>query len=180
MTKAALRAVALRIAALALLLLLILVAVLTTRTMNRLPDATLYWIRAEATTFTLVPRSRRLGSRTPEDYARGAIAALAAGPTPAERAADLVGAVPAATEVIEVELRDGTLFVELTPDFASGGGSASMRGRLEQVLWTLTQPGWAEAVSLRMDGVPLRVLGGEGLMVPERWTRPQTGSLPTW
>lgn len=180
MTKAALRAVALRIAALALLLLLVLVAVLTTRTMNRLPDATLYWIRSETTTFTLEPRSRRLGSRSPEAYARDAIAALAAGPTPAEQAANLVGAVPAGTGVIEAELRDGTLVVELSPEFTAGGGSSSMRGRLEQVLWTLTQPGWAEAVSLRMDGVPLRVLGGEGLMIPERWTRPQTGSLPRW
>lgn len=180
MTKAALRATALRIAALALLLLLVLVAVLSTRTMSRLPDATLYWIRSGDTTFSLAPRSRQLGTRTPEAYAKAAIAALAAGPTAREQAAGLAGAVPPGTDVVSAELRDGTLVVELTPAFAEGGGSSSMRGRLEQVRWTLTQPGWSEAVALRMDGVPLRVLGGEGLMVPERWSRPADGTLPTW
>lgn len=180
MDKATLRAVALRVAALALLLLLVIVAVLSVRTMNRLPDATLYWVRSEATSFSLAPRSRRLGTRTPEAYARAAVAALASGPTPGERAADLSSAVPAGSEVLDAELRDRTLWVDLSPAFVAGGGTASMRGRFEQLVWTLTQPTWADAVALSVDGVPLRVLGGEGLMVPERWVRPVEGGLPTW
>ena len=180
MDRAALRSVALRVAALALLLLLVLVAVLTSRTLSRLPDATLYWIRSGDTRFELVARSRALGSRSPDGYARRAIAALAAGPNGSEQAAGLGSAVPRGTEVEEAWLDDGTLYVELSPAFASGGGSASMRGRLEQVLWTLTQPGWADAVALRMDGVPLRVLGGEGIVVPQRWSRPVSGALPQW
>jgi spore germination protein GerM len=171
---------ALRVSALALLLLLVLVAVLSTRTLGRLPDATLYWVRSEATTFSLAPRSRRLGSRDADGYARAAIAALAAGPTAEERAAGLGSAVPAGAEALDVELRDGTLTVELSPAFASGGGSASMRARLEQVRWTLSQPTWVDEVALRMDGRPLEVLGGEGLMVEERWRRPADGRLPRW
>ena len=180
MSQATLRAVALRVAALAMLLLLVIVAVLAVRTMNRLPDATLYWIRSDATSFSLAPRSRRLGSRTPEAYAQVAVAALAAGPTAAEQAAGLSSAVPPGTEVLDADLRDGTLQVELSPAFVAGGGTASMRGRFEQLVWTLTQPSWSDAVSLRVDGVPLRVLGGEGLMVPARWVRPADGTLPTW
>jgi len=178
--RPALRAVALRVAALALLLLLVLVAVLSTRTLGRLPDATLYWVRSEATTFTLAPRSRRLGSRDAPSYARASVAALAAGPTAEERAAGLASAVPEGVEVLEAELRDGTLTVELSPVFARGGGSASMRARLEQVRWTLSQPTWVEEVALRLDGRPLTVLGGEGLMVEERWRRPADGGVPRW
>lgn len=180
MDRWAVRAVALRVAALALLLLLVLVAVLSTRTVGRLPDATLYWVRSDATSFTLAPRSRRLGSRDAASYARAAVAALAAGPNAEERAAGLGSAVPTGVEVVEAELRDGTLVVELSPAFASGGGSASMRARLEQVRWTLSQPTWVDEVALRLDDRPLTVLGGEGLMVEERWRRPADGRPPRW
>jgi spore germination protein GerM len=178
--RASVRAVALRVAALALLLLLVLVAVLSTRTLSRLPDATLYWVRSEATSFTLAPRSRRLGSRDATAYARTAVAALASGPTAEEREAGLSSAVPEGARALEVELRDGLLTVELSPDFASGGGSASMRARLEQVRWTLSQPTWVDEVALRLDDRPLTVLGGEGLIVEERWRRPVDGRLPRW
>ena len=100
MDRAALRAVALRVAALALLLLLALVAVLSVRTLGRLPDATIYLIRSEPTSFTLEPVRRQLGNRDPDDFARLAVAALADGATPGEAAAGLASAVPEATEVL--------------------------------------------------------------------------------
>ena len=55
-----------------------------------------------------------------------------------------------------------------------------MRGRLEQVRWTLTGPTSIEAVELRLVGEPLRVLGGEGLLVEPRWRRPEDGTMPRW
>ena len=180
MDRGALRSVALRVAALALLLLLVLVSVLSMRTLNRLPDATLYWVRSDPTTFTLVPRSRRLGSRDAGAYARAAVAALAAGPNASERAAGLSSAVPTGTEAISARLRNGTLSVDLSDEFVSGGGSASMRARLEQLRWTLTQPTWVDAVDLQVEGAPLTVLGGEGLMVAPVWSRPADGALPRW
>jgi spore germination protein GerM len=180
MDRAALRAVALRVAALALLLLLALVAVLSVRTLGRLPDATLYLIRSEPTAFTLEPVRRQLGNRDPDDFARLAVAALAEGATPGEAEAGLSSAVPAATEVRSARLEDGVLTVDLSAAFAGGGGTASMRGRLEQVRWTLTGPTSIEAVELRLAGEPLRVLGGEGLLVEPRWRRPEDGTVPRW
>lgn len=180
MDRAALRSVALRVAALALLLLLVITAVLSVRTLNRLPDATLYWVRSDPTSFTLAPRSRRLGSRDADEYARAAVAALAQGPTARERDAGLSSAVPAGTHATFVRLRDRTLIVDLSTEFVGGGGSASMRARLEQVRWTLTQPNWVDAVALNVGGLPLEVLGGEGLMVDPEWTRPPGGEVPRW
>lgn len=181
MDRAALRAVALRVAALALLLLLALVAVLTTRTLQRLPDATIYLVRSEPTTFTLTPVARRLGNRDSGGFAAAAIAALARGPTTGEAERGLATAVPEGTRVLSSRLEDGLLTVSLTADVTEGGGSASMRGRLEQLRWTLTRPTSVEALALEVEGEPLRVLGGEGLMVETRWRRPaDDGGLPRW
>lgn len=181
MDRAALRAVALRVAALALLLLLALVAVLTIRTLQRVPDATIYLVRSEPTRFTLAPVVRRLGTRDPGAFAAAVVEALARGPSPDEAERDLATAVPAGTRVLSAELADGVLTVDLTADVASGGGSASMRGRLEQLRWTLTRPTSVEAVALQVEGEPLRVLGGEGLLVETRWRRPANDEdLPRW
>lgn len=180
MDRAALRAVALRVAALALLLLLVLVAVIVARTLTRLPDATIHFVRFDGDVFTLVPVTRRLGTRDAASFAREAVAALAEGPTTAEAEEGLASSVPADTRVVDAELREGTLRVELSDAFDRGGGTASMRGRLEQVRWTLTGPTSVEAVQLRLHGVPLEVLGGEGLLVEPTWRRPSSGALPRW
>ena len=181
MDRAAVRAVALRVAALALLLLLALVAALTTRTLQRLPDATIYFVRYDDRAgFELEPVARRLGTDDAEAYARAAVEALADGPTDVEAAQGLSTAVPEGTRVLDAEARDGTLRVELSDEVASGGGTASMRGRLEQLRWTLTRPSSIEVVDLWMDGEPLRVLGGEGLMVDPLWRRPDDDRMPSW
>ncbi len=181
MDRAALRAVALRVAALALLLLLAIVAVLTTRTLQRLPDATIYLIRYDDLSgFELEPVARRLGTNDAEGYARAAVAALAEGPTASEEARGLATSVPAGTRVADASARGGTLRVDLSSEVASGGGTASMRGRLEQLRWTLTRPSSVEAVDLWMNGEPLRVLGGEGLMVEPSWRRPDDERTPSW
>lgn len=174
------RAVALRVTALALLLLLVLFAVIAVRTLSRLPDATIYLIRSEPTSFTLEPVVRRLRADDPEEFARAAVRALAEGPTAAEAADGLSSAVPEDTRASSVRLEDGRLRVDLGTAFDAGGGTASMRGRLEQVRWTLTRPTGVTELALYMDGSPLEVLGGEGLMVPTRWNRPESGNLPRW
>jgi spore germination protein GerM len=168
-----------RVTAFVMLMVLVVLAVMTVRTLNRLPDATLYLVRSEATSFTLVPTQRRLGSRDTESYARLAVRALAAGPTREERQAGLGSAVPDGTEVRSASLRNGVLRVDLTGSFVAGGGSASMRGRLEQLRWTLTQPSSVDAVELLVEGEPLQVLGGEGLMVEPTWRR-TGGEVPRW
>jgi spore germination protein GerM len=179
--------VVLRVAALALLLLLALVATLTVRTLNRLPDVTLYLVRVEPTHFELEPVHRRLGVRRPalaaaqptEATVRAALEALAAGPTPEEAQRGLGSEVPPATEVRAVRFADGVVTVDLSADFGVGGGTASMLGRLHQVRFTAARPRGVEAVRLLVEGAPLVALGGEGLVVEQPWIPPERGT-PRW
>lgn len=177
------RTVVLRVVALSLLLLLALAGTLAVRTMQRLPDTVLYLVRDAGTTFTLERVYRRTRARTddPEARARHALAALAVGPTEEEAARGLGSEVPPDIVVRAVRLQDGVLEVDLDGSFAAGGGSASMLGRIHQVTWTLTQSSGIERLALYLDGEPLRVLGGEGVMVAHPWTRP-TGdaAVPVW
>lgn len=175
------RTVVLRVVALALLLLLALVSVIVVRTLQRLPDTVVYFVRDTGTTFTLesVFRQTRSGASDVEATSRRALAALADGPTSEEAARGLVSEVPPTVTVHDVRLRGRLLEVDLDGVFAAGGGSASMFGRLYQVMYTLTHPNDVDEVALYLDGQPLRVLGGEGVMVEHPWSRPPAG-LPAW
>jgi spore germination protein GerM len=173
------RTVVLRVAALALLLLLAVVGTLTMRMVGRLPDTVVYFVRDTGTGATLESVYRRTASRDAADAARAALASLAAGPTPEEAARGLVSEVPRDLVVRSVRLADGRLEVDLDQSFNEGGGTTAMLGRLNQVLSTLAQPAAVESVALSVDGEPLTVLGGEGIMVAHPWRR-QSEGVPEW
>ena len=67
------RTVVLRVVALALLLLLSLVAVLTVRTLNRLPDSLVYFVEAGETSFSLEAVGRQTGETGDEAQLRAAL-----------------------------------------------------------------------------------------------------------
>lgn len=180
MDRDAVRSSALRVAALALLLLLALAGVLATRTLSRVPDATVYFVARHEGTSTLEAVPRRLGTRDPVAYASAAVRALADGPTPDEVVAGLATAVPRATVVRSAVWRDGVLRVDLDREVLAGGGTSSMLARWEQMRWTLTQPVHITVVEVSVDGVLLTVLGGEGLMIDNPWRRPAGARLPVW
>jgi hypothetical protein len=55
--------------------------------------------------------------------------------------------------------------VDLSREFASGGGTLSMTMRIAQVVYTLTQFPSVERVAFQLDGQPVETIGGEGLIV---------------
>ncbi|HVK20469.1 MAG TPA: GerMN domain-containing protein [Actinokineospora sp.] len=97
--------------------------------------------------------------------AAGAVRALLAGPTTAERQAGMSSSVPAGTQVRGVSLASGVATVDLTGTYASGGGSLSMFTRLAQVVFTLTQFPSVHSVLFRLDGRPVTAFGGEGIVL---------------
>jgi len=99
-----------------------------------------------------------------------AIESLLAGPTASEGADGVGTVVPSATRLLGLDIADGTATVDLSAEYASGGGSLSMTVRLAQVVYTLTQFDTVERVAFRLDGEPVRVFSGEGLTLD----RPQT------
>lgn len=170
----------LRVVALALLLLLALVGIITTRTVQRLPDTLIFYIVDSGTSFTLEGVPRRLGEVDVLTRVRAQVAALADGPDSEESARGLSSAVPADVEVLGARLDGGVLTVDLSAAYQQGGGAASMLGRLNQLYYTLSQPSDVDAVRIAIDGRVIDVLAGEGLLLDVPWVRADHATLPVW
>jgi len=174
------RTVVLRVVALALLLLLTLIGVIALRTMQRIPNAVVYFVRDRGTTFTLEPVKRRLERSTLNQFVTLQVAELAKGPSAAEVAGGLSTSVPSNTSVLGAEVADGILTVNLAAPFEQGGGTAAMTGRLAQLFYTLTQPSQIDAVVLQIEGETVTVFSGDGLLIDSPWVRDEQPDLPVW
>jgi hypothetical protein len=108
-----------------------------------------------------------------------AITALFAGPTAAERAQGVLSLIPADARLRSVRASGNTVTVDVSAAFESGGGSLAIRLRVAQVVYTATQfPGITD-VRFELDGVPVEMLSGEGVMVdPARREQYTDGIIP--
>ncbi len=79
--------------------------------------------------------------------------------------------IPEGTQLLGLEISDGVATVDLSSEFQSGGGSLSMRMRVAQVVYTLTQFDSVDGVLFEIDGEPVDAIGGEGVMVDTPQTR---------
>src|SRR5690554_1942924 len=124
--------------------------------------------------------------------ARAAVEALIAGPNRSEAAAGLSTLFPADSLLLGIRVEDGTAYVDMSLEFAGGGGSASVLGRLAQLVYTLTEFDSIDRVRLLLDGEQIETFSGEGVdvsrplarddftgAVPIGDERPSTGA-PTW
>jgi sporulation and spore germination protein/immunoglobulin-like protein involved in spore germination len=100
--------------------------------------------------------------------AKAAMTALLAGPTSAE-AADrtITTTIPDGTTLRGVSIRNGIATVDLSTEFDSGGGTASMRYRLAQVVYTLTQFSTVKSVVFQVEGQTVTVFGSEGILLED-------------
>jgi Immunoglobulin-like domain of bacterial spore germination/Sporulation and spore germination len=74
-------------------------------------------------------------------------------------------AIPPETRLLGIDLDAGVATVDLSSEFESGGGSRSMFLRLAQVVYTVTQFETVNAVRFRLDGEPVEVFSGEGIVL---------------
>ena len=102
-----------------------------------------------------------------QQVATAAVQALIAGPTADEKASvpALSSAVPADTMLLGITITDGLAHVDLSSEFESGGGTFSMAARLAQVVFTLTQFPTVQEVEFRLDGEPVTIFSGEGIIM---------------
>jgi germination protein M len=114
--------------------------------------------------------SYRTQERTPR-VGTAALEALLEGPDSFEEDYGLRTAVPDGTQLLDLRIADGIAHVDLTSEFESGGGSASMQMRLAQVVYTITQFPTVKGVVFSLDGEPIDVLGGEGIIIDHPLTR---------
>jgi germination protein M len=98
-----------------------------------------------------------------EAVGRAAVEALLDGPNELESEFDVVSVIPDGTELLDLSVADGVATVDLSGEYESGGGSASMFARLSQVVYTLTQFPTVDGVEFRIDGKLVDTFSGEGI-----------------
>lgn len=98
---------------------------------------------------------------------RAAVEQAIIGPSQAEKSASpaLFTSIPAGTALLGLQVKDGLATVNLSTEFESGGGSSSMFGRLAQIVYTLTQFPTVDRVAFELDGRPVTVFSGEGIVL---------------
>jgi spore germination protein GerM len=98
--------------------------------------------------------------------AAAALEELFAGPTESEL--DVLPLlhteIPAGTGLLGLAISGGVAKVNLSGEFESGGGTASVTTRVAQVVYTLAQFPTVDAVEFYLEGELVEVFSGEGLM----------------
>ena len=99
--------------------------------------------------------------------ATAAMTALLQGPNDAEMAGRpaMFTAIPDGTKLLGISIKNGIATVNLSREYESGGGSASIFGRLAQVTFTLTQFSSVTSVLFELDGNPVSLFSGEGVIL---------------
>ena len=130
-----------------------------------------WFIRGETLWYatTRVDRQPGIGS--------AAVRALLAGPSAELRAAGVGSVVPAGTQLLGLDIGDGIATVDLSSEYASGGGSLSEQMRLAQLVYTLTQFPTVKGVRLKLDGKDTTVFSGEGIVLPDPMRRSSFADL---
>ena len=118
----------------------------------------------------LVPAGRQVPDTGDlEAAAADALRALLSGPTAAERAAGLSSEIPVGTRLLGLDIGDDRIAtVDLSGEFETGGGSASMQTRLAQLACTVDDVvalDLADGMLLQLDGRPVEVFSGEGIIL---------------
>ncbi len=102
-----------------------------------------------------------------EGVARAALTELLVGPSEEELEAGMSSAIPDGTVLLGVRIENGLATVDLSREYESGGGTFSMTARLTQVVHTVTQFRTVDRVTFHLDGEPVEVFSGEGLVLDE-------------
>jgi germination protein M len=97
-----------------------------------------------------------------------ALESLLSGPAAGDGKAS--SAIPSGVSLLGLTIQDGLATVDLSSEFESGGGSFSMRARLAQIVFTITQFPTVDRVAIKIEGEPVDVFSSEGIVLD----RPQT------
>lgn len=133
-------------------------------------QVTVYWLQDKENKLELVPAKITLPDQvgaSPAEQLTAAMERLLTG----SANADMTSAIPTETKLNKLTVQTDGVHIDLNQAFTTGGGSASMQGRLGQVIYTASSLNPQEKVWLSIEGEPLEVLGGEGLLVSQPMTR---------
>jgi hypothetical protein len=122
-----------------------------------------FWLGGQPRSEGLVAVLREVPAT--KSVATAAVTALLAGPTNAETGRSISTAVPAGSRLLGISIADGVATIDLSSEFESGGGSASVQTRLGQVVYTLTQFPSIKSVVFRIEGESAEIFSSEGVVL---------------
>jgi germination protein M len=132
------------------------------------------WFNSGESLFSVrrtVPATQAVGT--------AALKALLAGPTSAEVAAGVGTQLPAGTRLRALSIANAVATVDLSSEFGAGGGVSSETMRPAQVVYTITQFSTVRSVRFQLDGRPITVFTGDGIVLDHPVTRKDyEGLLP--
>jgi hypothetical protein len=117
-------------------------------------------------------RFMQVGYRSKESTPRigtAALESLLRGPASGD--GKVSSAIPTDSSLLGLTIEDGLATVDLSSEFESGGGSFSIRARLAQVVFTITQFPTVDRVAFEIDGRPVEVFSSEGIAIDKPQTR---------
>jgi len=142
-------------------------------------EVEVYFVRSSLSGDTVVPVSRKVsiprlpGMGSGQGAAvRAALQELLNGPTTVERARGLGTEIPEGTRLLGLRIAGGVVYADFSAEVESGGGSASMLGRLWQIVYTATQDSLAPRVRILITGEERPAMGGEGVIIDHPLPRP--------
>ena len=89
------------------------------------------------------------------------------GPTKNEELRGIMTEIPVGTRLIKIEESEDELLVDVSGQYLTGGGSATMQVRYLQLYKTLNAIEPDKKLYLHVDGKSLKTIGGEGLEVSQ-------------
>ena len=128
-----------------------------------------YWLQYNDEKLDLYPAQVTLDGvgTSPTEQLTAAMERLLQGPANA----DMTTTIPDGTQLNTLKVEEDGVYVDLTQEFTTGGGSTSMQGRLAQIVYTASSLAPQDGIWISIDGEPLKVLGGEGLEISQPITR---------
>ena len=127
-----------------------------------------YWLKNQGNHLAVVPQALNLPkSSNQKAVLEQTFDTLLAGSTdPA-----VTTTIPEGTKLRSLDVRKDGVHINLSQEFTKGGGSASMTGRVAQILYSATSLNPDAQVWIDVEGKKLEVLGGEGLELDQPITR---------
>lgn len=132
----------------------------------------IYWIGDGDTQIEFIPTAAilQVSEDSPDRVLAAAFDRLLSGPQEPNQYSE----IPPGTQLLNLTATtEEAIAIDLSKEFTTGGGSASMIGRLGQVVYTATSLNPNAQVRISVNGLPLEILGGEGLEIPQPITRQQ-------
>ncbi|MBD2212863.1 GerMN domain-containing protein [Nostoc linckia FACHB-104] len=130
-----------------------------------------YWLKVEGTKMILVPQLVTVQDKASKEVALKAALDNMLNSTQTN---NLSTTIPAGTKLLGLQITPTGIYVNLSGEFASGGGTSSMVYRVAQVLYTASSLEPNAKVFISVDGKLLNEnypLGGEGITLKSPLTR---------